>query len=216
MWEILQLQILHQPAWADSHSWETLWVQWVWEGLSANYHLTQHLQTTLTRSPIIGNMAKPWAIAHPWPNTIKSTLERSPMAAMSGGKPSPTSHHWFSIREPTQEKSPMNAVTVARPSATAQLIMRKSPMKSQLAPLIQHWRSHTGKKFYECSECSAFSQSSLLMEHQRIHTKEKPFEHNECGKSFSHSSSLSQYERTHTGEKPYECHDCSKPFSQST
>lgn len=191
MWEILQLQILHQPVWADSHSWETLWVQWVWEGLSANYHLTQHLQTTLTRSPNIGNMARPWAIAHPWPNTIKSTLERSPMAAMSGGKPSPTSHHWFSIREPTQEKSPMNAVTVARPSATAQLIVRKSPMKRQLAPLFQHWRSHTGKKLYECSECSAFSQSSLLMEHQRIHTKEKPFEHNECGKSFSHSSSLS-------------------------
>lgn len=95
----------------------------------------------------------------------------------------------------------MNAVTVARPSATAQLIVRKSPMKKQLAPLFQHWRSHTGKKLYECSECSAFSQSSLLMEHQRIHTKEKPFKHNECGKSFSHSSSLSM--KGHTlGKSP--------------
>lgn len=88
-------------------------------------------------------------------------------------------------------------------------------MKSQLAPLIQHQRSHTGKKLYECSECSAFSQSSLLIEHQRIHTEEKPLSTMNVGNPSAtahHSASM----KGHTLGKSPECPDCSKPFSQST
>ncbi|XP_077919381.1 zinc finger protein 792 isoform X2 [Halichoerus grypus] len=86
---------------------------------------------------------------------------------------------------------------------------------SHASGLFQHQRDHNRGKPYECCECGKFfSQHSSLVKHQRVHTGESPHVCSECGKFFSRSSNLIQHKRVHTGEKPYECSECGKFFSQ--
>ena len=52
--------------------------------------------------------------------------------------------------------------------------------------LINHSRSYTRKKTFECNSCEKiFKWPIHLTEHMRIHSGEKPFRCKECGKAFS-------------------------------
>ncbi|KAM3848037.1 LOW QUALITY PROTEIN: uncharacterized protein M6D78_004639 [Vipera latastei] len=80
--------------------------------------------------------------------------------------------------------------------------------------LIAHERTHSGDRWYNCSECGkSFVSRAAFLIHQRVHTGEKPYKCSYCGKGFNTGSSLTRHKRIHTGEKPYKCLDCGKRFN---
>ncbi|CAL4098379.1 unnamed protein product, partial [Meganyctiphanes norvegica] len=65
------------------------------------------------------------------------------------------------------------------------------------ANLINHHRTHTEEKLYQCSQCDkAFSRKNNLIEHQIKHTGDEPNQCNQCDKAFSHRSSHLQHQMT--------------------
>ena len=80
--------------------------------------------------------------------------------------------------------------------------------------LVEHNRTHTGERPYECSICFAtFSQLSSMQKHKKgIHDQSQPYLCDQCGRAFSQISNLIRHKRIHSGEKPYECKECGKKF----
>lgn len=108
---------------------------------------------------------------------------------------------------------------------------------SQLAPFIHHQRRHTGEKLLECSECRAFSPSSLPIEHQKTHNQgnignpSATAHHSASGKGLtlgkcpvsvsivarpSVRAPILVRTRGSTGEKLHACRHCGKTSTHSS
>jgi hypothetical protein len=91
-----------------------------------------------------------------------SILVKSPTRVMSVEKGLNRAQISFSTREFILEKTPTSVMNVADVSA-------------RVPTLIQHQRTHTGEKSYQCSECDkCFSQSSHLRQHMKVQKEKKP------------------------------------------
>ena len=71
--------------------------------------------------------------------------------------------------------------------------------------LLQHQRTHSGEKPYECgsTDCDkTFSRRDILKLHQQMHSRESPYkcDADECDKAFSQIEDLRRHQRTHSGE----------------
>ncbi|XP_045146907.1 zinc finger protein 215 isoform X2 [Echinops telfairi] len=116
---------------------------------------------------------------------------------------------------------------------------------NQSTDTIQHQKTETTKKSYECFQCGkAFSRSSSLIRHQITHTGEKPYKCHECGRFFNRRTNLTKHQKIHTeiqlseGNRhgdtsrknedcdqnptlhsrgnPFECADCGKSFTRNS
>ena len=77
--------------------------------------------------------------------------------------------------------------------------------------LVNHRRTHSGEKPFECRVCSRqFARSHHLAVHSRTHSGEKVY------KTFRRTADLDHHMRVHMGEKPYLCELCGRSFTSSS
>ncbi|CAL4253619.1 unnamed protein product, partial [Meganyctiphanes norvegica] len=81
--------------------------------------------------------------------------------------------------------------------------------------LIEHKKTHTGEKNYQCGHYDMGLLHTYVIEHQRKHAEEIPYQCNQFEKAFSDKRDIIEHQVTHNREKPYQCSQCDKAFSQN-